>query len=82
MRAGVLIGVVVAAFAVLPAGAAFACDPLDPSACLYPWPNDHFTRADPTSPTGNSPLARRQKSEFLRADGALIDVCGGAPCVP
>src|SRR5215211_6416051 len=52
MRAGVLIGAVVAAFAVLPAGAAVACDPLDPSACLYPWPNDHFTRADPTSPTG------------------------------
>src|SRR6266540_5076167 len=52
MRAGVLIGAVVAALAVLPAGAAFACDPLDPSACLYPWPNDHFTRADATSPTG------------------------------
>jgi hypothetical protein len=52
MRAGVLLGVIVAAFAVLPTGAAVACDPLDPSACLYPWPNDHFTRADPTSPTG------------------------------
>jgi hypothetical protein len=48
----VLIGAVVAAFAVLPAGGALACDPLDPSACLYPWPNDHFTRADATSPTG------------------------------
>ena len=29
-----LIGAVVAALAVLPAGAAFACDPLDPSATL------------------------------------------------
>jgi hypothetical protein len=48
----VLIGAAVAAFFVLPSGAAFACDPLDPAACLYPWPNDHFTRADPTSPTG------------------------------
>jgi hypothetical protein len=48
----VLIGAVLAALAVLPAGAAFACDPLDPSACLYPWPNDHFTSADATSPTG------------------------------
>ncbi|HMJ95110.1 MAG TPA: hypothetical protein VK486_04615 [Thermoleophilaceae bacterium] len=36
----------------LPAGAAFACDPLDPSACLYPWPNDQFTTADASSPTG------------------------------
>ena len=47
-----LIAAVVTAFVLLPAGAAFACDPLDPAACLYPWPNDHFTRADPTSPTG------------------------------
>jgi hypothetical protein len=52
VRAGVLIGAVVAAFAVLPAGAAAACDPLDPAACLYPWPNDHFTTADGSSPTG------------------------------
>jgi hypothetical protein len=48
----VLIGAVMAAFAVLPAGAAAACDPLDPAACLYPWPNDHFTSADGSSPTG------------------------------
>ena len=52
MRAGVLIAAVVAAFALLPTGAAFACDPLDPAACLYPWPNDHFTAADGSSPTG------------------------------
>ncbi len=47
-----LIAAVVAAFLLVPVGAAFACDPLDPAACLYPWPNDHFTRADATSPTG------------------------------
>ena len=52
MRAGVLIAAVAAAFVLLPAGGALDCDPLDPSACLYPWPNDHFTRADPASPTG------------------------------
>src|SRR4051812_46695337 len=28
------------------------CDDLDSSACLYPWPNDLFTRADPTTATG------------------------------
>ena len=28
------------------------CDPFDPSVCLYPWPNDYFTRADPTAATG------------------------------
>ena len=37
---------------------------------------------DPHGAPRNSPLARRQKPEFLRADGAVIDVCGGSPCVP
>ncbi len=45
------------AFAALAAPASAApgetgCDPIDPSACLLPFPNDHFTRADPTTPTG------------------------------
>jgi hypothetical protein len=28
------------------------CDPLDPSVCLQPWPNDYFTVADATTDTG------------------------------
>ena len=28
------------------------CDPLDPSACLFPFPNNFFTTADPTTDTG------------------------------
>jgi hypothetical protein len=28
------------------------CDPIDPSLCLLPYPNDYFTRPDPTSATG------------------------------
>ncbi|WP_084963893.1 hypothetical protein [Thermoactinospora rubra] len=28
------------------------CDPVDPAACLLPFPNDWFTRADAGSPTG------------------------------
>jgi hypothetical protein len=28
------------------------CDPIDPARCLFPWPNDYFTRRDPTTPTG------------------------------
>jgi hypothetical protein len=28
------------------------CDPLDPALCLLPFPNDRFTRADPTTDTG------------------------------
>ncbi len=40
---------------------ALGCDSLDPAVCLYPFPNDYFTRSDPTSATGRrvnlSPLA-------------------------
>ncbi len=28
------------------------CDPLDPSVCLYPFPNDYFSIVDPTTDTG------------------------------
>src|SRR4051812_46452038 len=34
------------------AAAASKCDPLDNAACLLPFPNDAFTRADKTSDTG------------------------------
>jgi hypothetical protein len=36
------------------------CDPIDPAVCLQPFPNDYFTVADPSTPTGrrlNLPLA-------------------------
>ncbi|HYH61771.1 MAG TPA: hypothetical protein VD766_07885, partial [Solirubrobacterales bacterium] len=39
-----------------PQGAEFQnaerCDPLDPAVCLQPFPNDHFTIADPSADTG------------------------------
>ena len=39
-----------------PQGAEFQnarrCDPLDPAVCLQPFPNDHFTIADPSTDTG------------------------------
>jgi hypothetical protein len=28
------------------------CDPIDPAQCMLPYPNDWFTRSDPTSATG------------------------------
>jgi hypothetical protein len=34
------------------AATAHRCDPIDPSRCLYPFPNDRFTVADPTTDTG------------------------------
>ena len=44
--------VVVAGFALPAAAQASSCDPIDPSACLYPWPNDYFTKPDPSTATG------------------------------
>ena len=54
LRRGVLIAGVIGCCALgAPSLAAAAgCDPIDPSLCMYPFPNDHFTRADPTTPTG------------------------------
>src|SRR5256885_3878830 len=34
------------------ADAAPKCDPFDPSVCLQPFPNDYFTKADPSTATG------------------------------
>jgi hypothetical protein len=36
---------------------------------------------DPHSDPRNAVAARQQKSDFLRADGAVVDVCAGAPCM-
>jgi hypothetical protein len=35
---------------------------------------------DPHSHPRNDPAARRQKSEFLKVGGGVVDVCGGGPC--
>jgi hypothetical protein len=37
--------------------------------------------ADPHSKPRSTPAARQQKSEFLKSNGAVVDVCGGAPCL-
>jgi len=48
------------------------CDPIDPSACMLPWPDNFFTARDPHSPTGLrlnvSPLATPRN-----AAGAPVD---------
>ena len=35
-----------------PVAAHAACDPIDPAACLLPFPNDYFTKADRNTDTG------------------------------
>ena len=49
------------------------CDPIDPSACLLPWPNDAFTTADPTSATGRR-LAIDASAPPSNVGGKPIDV--------
>ncbi len=48
------------------------CDFLDPSLCLYPFPNDHFTRPDPATPTGKR-LALSAESVPKNRAGKPID---------
>src|SRR4051812_12780235 len=40
------------ALATSPSDRAVGCDPIDPSLCLLPWPNDFFTRRDRSTATG------------------------------
>jgi hypothetical protein len=74
IRIRVLFVAVLVCFAVVPTGVASAgsCDPADPSVCLYPWPNDRFTRADPTTDTGRR-LALRLDQMPANAAGVPID---------
>lgn len=48
------------------------CDPLDPVRCLFPFPNDHFTVADPDMDTGRR-IAFAPESMPARNDGVRID---------
>ena len=49
------------------------CDPIDPSACLLPWPNDAFTKSDSTTATGRR-LALASDAPPKNASGKVIDV--------
>ncbi|HEY6637403.1 MAG TPA: hypothetical protein VIZ61_06940 [Solirubrobacterales bacterium] len=49
------------------------CDPLDPSVCLYPWPNDFFTVPDRATDTGRR-LDLDPESTPENAAGKHIDV--------
>lgn len=53
-------------------GAAHRCDPIDPSLCLLPWPDNFFTRSDPSTATGRR-LAISPKATPQNADGTPID---------
>jgi len=51
MRVTLLAAIGLLALGATPAAAASTCDPLDPSACLYPWPNNAFTKKDAATQT-------------------------------
>jgi hypothetical protein len=50
-----------------------ACDPLDATACLLPWPNDRFTQPDANTPTGLR-LDLPADGTPTNIDGVAIDV--------
>ena len=44
-------------------------------------PNSPAYGSDPHGRPRAQASARIQKSEFLQPNGAVVDVCGGAPCL-
>ena len=48
------------------------CDFTDPAVCLYPWPNDHYTKRDASTPTGRR-LALQRSSMPRNKAGTPID---------
>jgi hypothetical protein len=67
-----VLGLLVMALGAAPAGAAPRCDPIDPAACLLPFPNDHFTERDDDTSTGRR-LALRADQMPRNKDGVPID---------
>jgi hypothetical protein len=51
-----------------------------PDANLPPEPDSVFG-PDPHEKPRSQPSAREQKSEFLRTNGTVVDVCGTSPCL-
>jgi len=54
MRLRSLLGAAVAGatLGTVPGVAVARCDPIDPSACMLPFPNDFFTKPDRSTQTG------------------------------
>jgi hypothetical protein len=52
---------------------------MPPTANIPPRPEWGYG-VDPHAHPRSTPIARVQKSEFLKVDGAVVDVCGGGPC--
>jgi hypothetical protein len=48
------------------------CDFTDPAVCLYPWPNDYYTKADGDTPTGRR-LNMKRASMPRNTEGRPID---------
>ncbi|MDQ5835157.1 MAG: hypothetical protein M3550_19240 [Actinomycetota bacterium] len=48
------------------------CDFTDPAVCLYPWPNDHFTKKSKATSTGRR-LNLSRKSMPANKDGVRVD---------
>ncbi len=49
------------------------CDPIDPTVCLQPWPNDYFTRADASTATGRRLDLQSDEDAHQHEPGRTID---------
>ncbi|HEU4657656.1 MAG TPA: hypothetical protein VFR97_09035 [Capillimicrobium sp.] len=65
------LAVLVLAAAAAPTASA-ACDPVDPSLCLYPWPSNAYTTKDTTTDTGLR-LSLKPSQMPRNVDGTPID---------
>ncbi|HTE64101.1 MAG TPA: hypothetical protein VK631_27340 [Solirubrobacteraceae bacterium] len=55
-----------------PSAQAATCDPIGGGTCLLPFPNDYFTKKDPSTPTGRR-LALKRSAMPANKDGVRID---------
>src|SRR3954470_8101429 len=72
--APVLAALVVLSTGAVPEAKGRPCDPIDPSACLLPWPNDYYTRHDASSPTKLRLALRPTATPVRKDDGKHVDV--------
>jgi hypothetical protein len=72
--AAALLACAVALPAAAATGKGAGCDPIDPSACLLPWPNDYYTRHDASSPTKLRLALRPASTPVRKDDGKHVDI--------
>ena len=71
IRNGLLLATLLATLGTVPSVAQTACDPIDPSACMLPFPNDLFTVGTGRQRRLNLPVAGMPKVTSPQGDAEL-----------